>query len=204
MNSTQPSQKPNKNIHPYKRFLATFIATAAGSGFTPMAPGTAGTVVGLIVVLYTYTLPFGLQCLLWLSVMAMGWWASLEWSKQTQATDSQQIVIDEVLGYWLSCLQIFLIFPIDSHPEWTTPRALLVMFVLFRFFDVAKPFPIRRLDRWGKNFLVGPTQSLMVIVDDLLAGVYSALIAAVALKFLFPSPDASDEITETVKRLMNL
>lgn len=145
-----------------KHWVAMLIATALGSGFAPKAPGTAGTVIGVLIVLAWDALalpgffPFAI------ALFFVGWWSSLYWSRYRGQTDCQQIVIDEVLGYFVA-LGVF------PH----TPGVLLTQFVLFRIFDAWKPWPIRRLDRWGKNFPIGPAQAFMVIFDDLLAGVWS-------------------------------
>ena len=145
-----------------KRFLATFIATAAGSGFAPKAPGTAGSVVGVVIIYLIRDWTFLNQGLLWLVSLFVGWWASLERSRAVQQSDSQKIVIDEVLGYMLAM--------------WTFPRTggiLVFQFITFRIFDALKPPPLRQLDRMGKNLPIGPAQSFMVIFDDLLAGIVS-------------------------------
>jgi phosphatidylglycerophosphatase A len=142
-----------------KDFLVTMIATAFGSGFAPKAPGTAGTVVGVGIVCLVKDWDFQSYSLLWIAIFISGWWASLEWSRKRNAKDSQQIVVDEVLGYMISMAML---------PR--TASILLIQFVLFRIFDALKPPPIRQLDQWGKKFEVGPIQSLGVIVDDLLAG----------------------------------
>ena len=148
-----------------KRFFVTFIATAAGSGFTPKAPGTAGTVVGVFLIYLMRDLSFLSQGLVWIFLFLIGWWASLHWSRAVQSTDSQQIVIDEVLGYMLA---------MGTLPR--TGTILLTQFILFRIFDALKPPPIRQFDQWGKRFQIGPAQSFMVIFDDLLAGVASLLV----------------------------
>ncbi len=148
-----------------KGFLVSLIATGLGAGFSPKAPGTAGTVVG---VLLAYGLRdtnrpvfFGTFALL----LAAGWWATWEWSRNTGQKDSQRVVIDEVLGYLLA---VSLLSP--------TPALLWIQFGFFRFFDVLKPPPIRQIDRYGKRFEIGALQSLFVILDDLMAGVFALLL----------------------------
>src|SRR5436190_841590 len=125
--------------------IAMLIATAFGSGFTPKAPGTAGTVVGVaLVLLWDAVVPstsspaVADQTFLIFSILVFfaGWWASLYWSRYNNQTDCQQIVIDEVLGYFVA-LGVF------PH----TWGVLLTQFVLFRIFDAWKPWPIRTLDR---------------------------------------------------------
>ena len=148
-----------------KSFLVTFLATAAGSGFAPKAPGTAGTVVGVFIVYLMRDTSYAMQAALFVFLLLTGWWASLEWSRNVQSTDSQKIVIDEVLGYMVAM--------------GTLPRSgavLLIQFILFRIFDALKPPPIRQFDQWGKKFKIGPAQSFMVIFDDLLAGVVSLVL----------------------------
>ena len=145
-----------------KRFLVTLIATAFGSGFFPKAPGTAGSVIGVGIVYLVRDWSFPAYSLLFLAIFIVGWWASLEWSRAKQAKDSQQIVVDEVLGYMVAMAML---------PR--TGAILFIQFILFRIFDALKPPPIRQLDQWGKKFEIGPIQSLGVIVDDLLAGLIS-------------------------------
>ena len=158
-----------------KKFAVTFLATAAGSGFTPIAPGTAGTVVGLFLIYLTREWNAQAMLVLWSILFFAGWWASLEWSKATQAKDNQQIVIDEVLGYMIAMATL---------PR--TGTVLVIQFVLFRIFDSLKPPPIRQFDQWGKKFEIGPAQSLGVIVDDLLAGAVSLAVFLVIQK-IWPS-----------------
>ena len=143
-----------------KDLLVTMIATAFGSGFTPKAPGTAGTMVAVGIVYLVKDWDFQSYSLLWIAIFISGWWASLEWSRKRKVKDSQQIVVDEVLGYMISMAML---------PR--TATVLLVQFILFRIFDALKPPPIRQLDQWGKKFEIGPIQSLGVILDDLLAGI---------------------------------
>ena len=142
-----------------KRFCVTLIATALGSGFTPKAPGTAGSVIGVVLVYLVRDWSPSCYATLWLAIFIIGWWASLEWSRIVQQKDSQKIVIDEVLGYMIAMAML---------PR--TAAILWIQFILFRIFDALKPPPIRQLDQWGKKFEIGKIQSLGVILDDLLAG----------------------------------
>ncbi len=163
------------DLNKIKRFLITFFATAAGSGLTPKAPGTAGTVVGLLLVYGLQSLSFTTRFVLFVLLFIVGWWASLEWSKIKNQKDAQTIVIDEVLGYWLTLILLEFFW----GEVFTFNVRLTFAFFAFRLFDILKPPPIRQLDRWGKHFEIGPLQSLGVIVDDLLAGVYAAGLMAI-------------------------
>ena len=157
-----PSSATLDPVKKLKGFLVTFIATAAGSGFTPKAPGTAGTVVGVFIMYLVRDWSFLNVLYLGLGIFLIGWWASHEWSKNVNEPDSQKIVIDEVLGYMLA---------MGTLPR--TGTVLVVQFILFRIFDALKPPPIRQFDQWGKRFPIGWIQSFGVIFDDLLAGLLS-------------------------------
>jgi phosphatidylglycerophosphatase A len=152
-----------------KRFCITLIVTAFGSGFSPKAPGTAGSLVALFLVFAIRDWSLAAFATLWCVLFLIGWWATLEWSKAHQAKDSQAIVIDEVLGYMIATSLV---------PK--TAVVLWIQFFLFRIFDALKPPPIRQLDQWGKRFPIGKMQSLGVILDDLLAGTIALVIFLLA------------------------
>ncbi len=157
-----------------KRFLVAFLATAGGAGFAPLAPGTAGTVMAVLLMVAIRDWSALAVLLLGILLFFAGWWATWEWSRGVGEPDSQKIVIDEVLGYLLAM--------------GTLPREnsiLFIQFVLFRILDSVKPPPIRQFDRWGKRFPIGPIQSFGVIFDDLLAGALSWAITAVLIRY-FP------------------
>lgn len=152
--------------------LAVWIAACGGAGYCPIAPGTAGAAVGLVLVAALGQLPFPAAWLtLSLSVLAgglfaLGVWAAAEAEKFFGRVDPSQVVIDEVAGQVVT----FLVLP---HASW---KWLLTGFLLFRIFDVVKPFPVRRAERvpagWG------------IMLDDVVAGVYS-LAALKVLELAF-------------------
>lgn len=155
-----------------RRGAAVWIATSGGVGYFPLAPGTAGSAVGLVLVVALAQLPLGQP---WVSVslavvagavFALGVWAAGRAEKFFGRIDPGQVVIDEVVGQMIT----FLARP---HASW---RWLLAGFVLFRIFDVVKPFPARRLERapggWG------------IMLDDVVAGGYS-LVALWLLGFAY-------------------
>ena len=130
------------------------FATGFGSGYIPWASGTWGSAVGLLVL-------FGLQSLSPLSFLItlitlffLGVWASTEAEKFFGEKDSGKIVIDEVVGQLIS---LFLI-PLS----W---KSVLLGFLLFRLFDMWKPFPAR----WFQDHLKG---GWGVMMDDVMAGIY--------------------------------
>jgi phosphatidylglycerophosphatase A len=143
-----------------------WIATAGGAGYCPVAPGTAGALVGvglwLIQLQITnYELRLGVA----LAVIALGWWIGVRAADALEplwGKDPSRVVIDEVVGVWISLLAV--------------PDAPLVQmwgyvagaFVLFRFFDIVKPLGVRRMERLRGG--------IGVMADDVLAGVYGFIV----------------------------
>jgi phosphatidylglycerophosphatase A len=154
--------------------LAAFVATGFGSGLSPVAPGTAGSVVGLVLggilvrALASHTTSLGLAVgLLTSGLIAglVGVFASEPVCRTLGAEDPGCVTIDEVSGQLIACAAIPLLPPFRSLPAWTI---WIAAFVLFRFFDIVKPGPIRTVQElrggWG------------VVVDDVLGGVAAAAV----------------------------
>ncbi|MBI4637240.1 MAG: phosphatidylglycerophosphatase A [Candidatus Rokubacteria bacterium] len=139
--------------------LALLLATGCGVGLAPVAPGTVGSAATVLVL---WVVPFSRPGLLvfLLAIVAGGTWAAHRAERILGRKDPGAIVVDEVAGMTLSVLA----FPL-------TPPVLLTAFVLFRVFDIVKPFPARDSQRLRGG--VG------VMVDDLIAGVYAAATLAV-------------------------
>lgn len=148
---------------------AVWIATCGGAGYAPLAPGTAGSAVGLALVVALRQAPFGYTWLtLSLTVLAgglfcLGVWAGRKAEEFFGRVDPGQVVIDEVVGQMIT----FLLWP---RAPW---KWLVAGFLLFRAFDVVKPFPARQAERfsggWG------------IMLDDVVAGGYS-LTALILLR----------------------
>jgi len=155
-------QASGRPMTPGWRQLATdpllLLAFGFGSGKSPVAPGTFGTVVGVLCfpVLALLPLPAYVGVVLLLSVL--GIWVCDHASKKLGVHDHGGIVFDEMAGYWLAMTA----FPVTW--QW-----MLLGFVLFRFFDIVKPWPIRWLDRRVQG-------GFGIMVDDLLAGVFAWLV----------------------------
>jgi len=133
------------------------IATGFGVGHVAVAPGTAGSLVGLALG-WLLGRAGGHAALAagWLVVSAAGLWAAAGAERIFGRRDPQPVVVDEISGQMLSLL----LLPLDVG-------GLSLGFALFRLFDIAKPFPVRRLER-----LPGGAG---IMADDLLAGVYANL-----------------------------
>jgi phosphatidylglycerophosphatase A len=199
--------------------LAYAIATVLGVGYLRPAPGTWGSLLGLILAVvshpltwfifisgaleftlgqnaYLLTNPYGLALLLipsvavWMIVAFVGMRASNTVALYSGIKDPQYVVIDEVSGVHLALIlglapitapatflhsadaNTFALYTGMSLLNW---KYLLAAFLLFRFFDILKPFPCRRLEKlpggWG------------IMADDWMAGVYAAICLRLALHF---------------------
>ncbi|MGH6622346.1 MAG: phosphatidylglycerophosphatase A family protein [Burkholderiaceae bacterium] len=144
---------------------AHFVAAGFGSGLLRPGPGTWGTVAGwvLFVVLDRW-----LSDAMWIALIALtfaiGCWAAQRAGDSLGRADHGSIVIDEIVAFWI----VLLLVP-------STLLAQALAFVVFRFFDIVKPPPIGALDRRFKN-------GVGVMIDDLVAALYTLLLAAVAAR----------------------
>jgi phosphatidylglycerophosphatase A len=132
------------------RILSIILSTGFGAGFSPIAPGTVGTLVGVLLALF---LP-----LTWWSLLIftlLGIYVSQQGEIIFEEKDSPKIVIDEIVGFFLA------IYGLD-YSLW------LPAFILFRFLDIKKPWIIRKL----QNYHGG----IGVMADDLLAGILTNLV----------------------------
>jgi phosphatidylglycerophosphatase A len=135
-----------------------FFALGFGSGLSPWAPGTAGTLVGVALDPLLRPLGLELRVLLVAVMFAAGVWLCGESARRLGAHDHPGIVWDEIVGY----LALMLVFP--AGWAWA-----LAGFVVFRFFDIVKPWPIRQLDH-------GLGGGFGIMVDDMMAAVWGALV----------------------------
>ncbi|MBQ8423018.1 MAG: phosphatidylglycerophosphatase A [Coprobacter sp.] len=152
--------------HKRPPFFATFIATGFGSGYSPIAPGTAGAALAVLLWIAGYmTMPFdALQMVLagaTLLFTALGVWAG-NVMERYWGEDPSRVVVDEMVGVWIPLLVV------PAENWWY----VLAAFVLFRLFDIVKPLGVRRMERLGGG--------LGIMMDDILAGVYSALLLVAA------------------------
>ncbi|MCE2541870.1 MAG: phosphatidylglycerophosphatase A [Acidobacteria bacterium] len=149
------------------RHPGVLLATCGWIGYVPFAPGTAGSLVGLVC--YGLVRLVGgdwTQLGLLVAVVVAGVWSSAAAERHFGRTDPGAIVIDEVAGMLLTLLWL----PV-------TWAGVIAAFVLFRLFDIVKPFPVRRTERLGGGW--------GVMADDLAAGVY-AHVALLLLAWALP------------------
>lgn len=139
---------------------ATWIATWFGCGLMVPAPGTWGTLGAL---------PFGMILMVaggfWgliaglAFIIPLGFWASKKFEDMIGDHDSSMIVIDEVAGLWIALLAA-----VGQDKLY-----ILAAFLLFRFFDILKPWPVSFFDKKCKG-------ATGVMLDDLMAGIYAAVV----------------------------
>jgi phosphatidylglycerophosphatase A len=152
-----------------RALLATpggWIACGFGSGLVPKAQGTMGSLVALLPWLLLRQLPVPVYLLVIVAGFAVGIWACNVAGRAIGVADHRSVVWDEFIGQWLALLPALL------APWWT----VILGFVLFRIFDVAKPWPISWLDRRIKG-------GLGVMLDDVVAGLFAAIVLAFVLHF---------------------
>ena len=145
-----------------------FLAFGFGAGLSPVAPGTAGTVVAVGLELLMRPLSLPVRVAIVIAVCIVGVWICGEIARRLDAHDHPGIVWDEFAGYFLAMLA--------APPGWPW---VLAGFVLFRFFDVLKPWPIRELDH-------GIHGGLGIMLDDLVAGLFAGLILLAGKGILGP------------------
>jgi phosphatidylglycerophosphatase A len=141
------------------RTLAVVLATFFGCGYFPWGPGTIGSLAGIgIAALLHFNGGLGRPALLILIllVLAPAIWAATQTERILGREDPGLVVVDEVLGQWVTLLGA-------AIRDWKT---LLAAFLLFRIFDIWKPWPVKKFEKLPEGF--------GIIADDVVAGLYGA------------------------------
>jgi len=140
--------------------LDYFLAFGLGSGLAPVAPGTAGSVMGLLLFMPVLNAPLPVQVVIIVIGFVLGVWVSDRVAEHMEVKDPGGIVWDEFVGMWITLLWL-------PSEIWLLPA-----FLLFRLFDIWKPWPVRVAD----EKLAG---GLGIMLDDVFAGLYA--LAAVQI-----------------------
>lgn len=156
---------------------ALVIATSGGAGLLPLAPGTFGAIVGFPIAYFSNQWPLEARLALWIGLTVVGTWSAKVFDELMGSKDNQNIVIDETIGMGITA--------------WTAGTHLLTLFVallLFRLFDIWKPWPVRNVDRWshirtGQSQLDAWRGGFGVIADDIVAG-FQGLIVVIILQVI--------------------
>jgi phosphatidylglycerophosphatase A len=164
---TDPTPNVSSATTTRKTYWAWTIATFFGAGFGKPGPGTWGSVAAVLIwaayAWLAHPAPLTLTLILVLAIvltLILGIPASTIVARESGIHDPQFVVIDEVIGQWIALL----FSPFDLHHA-------LIALILFRLFDITKPFPIRQLEKlpegWG------------IVLDDVGAGLYALGVASV-------------------------
>ena len=152
---------------------AGWLACGFGCGLAPFAQGTVGSLAALLPWLALRELALPLYVLVLLAGLGVGVWACGTAGRALQVADHRALVWDEFIGQWIALLPL-LVPGLVPASHGALAAGMLAGFALFRLFDVWKPWPIRWLDRRVKG-------GFGVMIDDVLAGVFAALVLAAAL-----------------------
>lgn len=144
-----------------------WMASGLGAGYSPWASGTVGSLLAIPFVLVLLPLPVTSYLVTIITFSFMACWISDNAQLLYKEHDSHHIVIDEVAGMLFTF--------VGQEPHWLT---IATGFILFRAFDIWKPFPCRRIDQCVKG-------GLGVVLDDVVAGIY-ANIGLWILGYYFP------------------
>ena len=153
--------------------LHKYIATGLGTGYSPIAPGTVGSILGTFFLFFIslvfnnlhfpQSIILSLNFVVIICVMFLGVY-SIKQVHKIWKHDAQKIVIDEIVGVWIA------MFAIPFKLEY-----YIYGLILFRFFDIAKPFFIRRIDKMKTAW--------SVMLDDVVAGIYANIILQCVIYF---------------------
>ena len=179
--------EPSRPAHSAKDYLALVIATC-GVGYLPLAPGTWGSLVGIGLyvlvrgiamklffgsaagrnfnLLHVYYGVVAFELAVVVMITLVGIWAASRTEKLSGRKDPSKVVIDEVAGQFIALIPVPFVL---GAAWWST----ILAFVLFRIFDIVKPYPARRFESLHGG--------LGIMADDVVAGVYAAVLVAVAV-----------------------
>jgi phosphatidylglycerophosphatase A len=182
-----PSSRKARTV---KDYLALALATC-GVGYLPLAPGTWGSLVGVGVWLVlrgatsnlvNWLWPHGgprdprdlflaIQLVVITVITLIGIWAASIAEKLFRRKDPGQVVIDEVAG------QLIALLPVPLIPGWPWPGFVVLAFLLFRAFDIIKPYPVRHLESLESG--------LGIVIDDVGAGAYAAVALSAIISVVY-------------------
>jgi len=148
-----------------------FIATMGGIGKLPFAPGTWGSLIALV--LFVTLSHYINMIYLGLFVIILSVWICEKASVNLVDKDHKSIVIDELAGMWLALMPALYLSSQSSRTSYA-----VLAFIIFRFFDICKPFPISYFDRNFKN-------GFGIVLDDLIAGFFAIFPSWFLVQLIF-------------------
>jgi|TARA_B000000475_G_C15971359_1_gene437172 phosphatidylglycerophosphatase A len=147
------------------------IATLGGLGLFPIAPGTLGSIVSWIIFIilsHHINMTFLTIAFIFLAIFICE-----QASKDLVEKDHKSIVLDELVGIWVAMIPVLYI----SSTQQERIAYAVIALILFRFFDILKPFPISYFDKRFKN-------GFGIVIDDLVAGIFAGLLTSATVILL--------------------
>ena len=147
------------------------IATLGGLGLFPIAPGTLGSIVSwviFIILSHYINMTFLTIAFIFLAIFICE-----QASKDLVEKDHKSIVLDELVGIWVAMIPVLYI----SSTQQERIAYAVIALILFRFFDILKPFPISYFDKRFKN-------GFGIVIDDIVAGIFAGLLASATVILL--------------------
>ena len=142
-----------------------FAATLGGIGMVPIAPGTFGSITAWIIFVYlSHFISMINMLILTILFFILSIWICSEASKDLENKDHKSIVIDELVGMWITLLPVLII----ANSQYERTVYALAALILFRFFDILKPFPISYFDKNYKN-------GFGIVIDDVISGLIAII-----------------------------
>ena len=142
-----------------------FAATLGGIGMVPIAPGTFGSITAWIIFVYlSHFVSMINMLILTILFFILSIWICSEASKDLENKDHKSIVIDELVGMWIALLPVLVI----ANSQYERTLYALAALILFRFFDILKPFPISYFDKNYKN-------GFGIVIDDVISGLIAII-----------------------------
>ena len=142
-----------------------FAATLGGIGMLPIAPGTFGSITAWIIFVYlSHFISMINMLILTITFSILSIWICSEASKDLENKDHKSIVIDELVGMWIALLPVLVI----ANSQFERIVYALAALILFRFFDILKPFPISYFDKNYKN-------GFGIVIDDVISGLIAII-----------------------------
>ena len=147
------------------------IATLGGLGLFPIAPGTLGSIVSWIIfIILSHHIN---MTFLTIVVIFLAIFICEQASKDLVEKDHKSIVLDELVGIWVAMIPVLYI----SSTQQERIAYAVIALILFRFFDILKPFPISYFDKRFKN-------GFGIVIDDLVAGIFAGLLTSATVILL--------------------
>lgn len=148
------------------------IATGFGAGYFPYGPGTMGAILAMAIYIgLSFTLSYSSLFIVLLALIVvftvLGVWSGTV-SEKYWGEDPSRVVVDEMVGQWIVMTAI---------PQSLGWKYILASLILFRFFDIVKPLGVRKMEQLGGG--------LGIMADDILAGIYGAMVLLTACYFGF-------------------